>query len=188
MRTNMLIYLTVLFILCISAGCGQRNHNQQKRKIEKERLQEQSRTADISEAVKATDEAGWDSVVAFQQFYDSVNAQLVAYKKQLSNFKLKVSVNHKKIPLRYRRHIRHLEDRMAALEARLATYNHTGKSSWEDFTTLYSYDLKQLERDIDKLVKRKRDDIEPAYTLKPRYPLPGSKHVRIPLTVLGSIP
>lgn len=163
MRHLRLLYMLPLFLLCIATGCRQRRHNREEKKIEKERAQDQAVTADLSEAVKATDEAGWDSATAFRQFYDHANTVLAADSKQLAAFKLRVSKGRKKVPLLYRTRIRHLEQRTLELGQRLAAYNHTGKATWDDFTRLYSYDLLQLGKDIDRLTKNKNEKSNPRH-------------------------
>lgn len=155
MKKDTLIYYIAVCLLWAVTGCGQRKHNEEQRTIAKERLQEDSRTADLSEAVKATDLAGWDSSTAFKAFNDTAKMQLTAYKTKLRDFKEKVLEGHKKVPVLYRGRIHRLENRIAEMEKRLLLHKHAGKEEWEDFTRLYRYDLLVLGRDIDKLVKKR---------------------------------
>jgi gas vesicle protein len=159
MKKDVLIDFIVVCLLWAVIGCGQRKHNAEKRTIAKERLLEESRTADLSEAVKATDLAGWDSSRAFKAFDDTVKMQITAHKAKLRNFKEKVRNGHKKVPVLYRGRIHRLENRIAEMEQRQLLHKHAGKEEWEDFTRLYHYDLTVLGRDIDKLVKN--------HTMKP---------------------
>lgn len=154
MKKDTLIYFIAGYLLLAFSGCEQHKHKAEQRIIEKERLQEDSRTADLSEAVKATDLAGWDSSIAFKAFNDTVRMQLAGYKAKLRDLKEIVYTGHEKLPLLYRRRIHRLESRIVEMEQRLLLQRHSGKGEWEDFTRLYRYDLLMLGRDVDALVKK----------------------------------
>lgn len=133
------------------AGCTQHGHKKEEKLIQQERLQKEKATADLSEAVAATDEAAWDAASLYKQFCDTLQPKLSSNTKLLDNFKEKVSHGRKKIPLRYRGRIRKLEQRNEDLKYKLDHHRINHKADWEDFTTLYLYDLQRLEKDIRKL-------------------------------------
>lgn len=154
MKKETLIYFIAGYLFFAVVGCEQLKHKEEQRTIAKERLQEASRTAGLSEAVKATDLAGWDSIAAFKGFNDTAKMKLTLYKAKLRDFKEKVHKGHKKVPLLYRDRIHRFESRIAEMEKRVLLYKHGGKEEWEDFARLYRYDLRVLGQDIDQLVEK----------------------------------
>lgn len=154
MKKDTLIYFIAGYLALAVTGCEQLRHKEEQRTIAKERLQEASRTAGLSEAVKATDLAGWDSTAAFKGFKDTAAMKLTLYKAKLRDFKEKVHKGHKKVPILYRDRIRRFESRIAEMEQRAVLYKHGGKEEWEDFARLYRYDLLELGQGIDRLVEK----------------------------------
>lgn len=147
-----IIIITLTMLLTLLTGCGQHGHKRAQKKIQKERIQKEKETIDLSDAVKATDEVGWDSAVAHKQFIDTARMRITRNNKNLTQFEQNVSRGHKKVPLRYRAHIQKLRRRNTALEQRLTHCPVTGsQKAWEDFTRLYNYDLQRLSKDIKKL-------------------------------------
>jgi hypothetical protein len=155
MKKSIPAYTVFACIACIIISCGSQQHKREERKIENARRQEELQTADLSDAIKVTDEAGWDSVASFRLFRDSAAQRLAADKATLDTLKAAWSNRHRKVPLRYRERIRHLESRIAELERRPSLYNKKGKAAWDDFTALYYYDLKLLDQDIAKVAKKR---------------------------------
>lgn len=139
----------IALALLLYAGCGQYEHRKEQKIIEQERRQEEKAVSDLSDAVKVTTEAGWDSAAAYIQFCDMAKQQFSANERAIANFKIKVKEGHK-IPVRYRARIRKLEQRNNELKQRLAVYKLTTEADWEDFTRLYQYDLQRLDKDIRK--------------------------------------
>lgn len=156
MKKDTLIYFIAGYLLLPVTGCEQQKHKAEQRIIAEERLEEIARTSDLSDAVKATDLAGWDSVAAFKSFNDTAKMKLALYKAKLSDFKEKVYKGHKKVPILYRDRIQRFERRIAEMEQRVVVYKHGGKDGWEDFARLYRYDLLVLGQDIDKLVSKSK--------------------------------
>ncbi|WP_118953478.1 hypothetical protein [Taibaiella helva] len=143
------------------ARCGH-GHQREESVIHKERIEKSKETADISEAVKATDEAGWDSAAAYRQFGDTANTYLNRNTRALEKFEEKVSPKGKKVPLPYRKRIKKLKERNEALRQRLAHPPATGgQAAWEDYTRLYNYDMQRLGQDIRRLTGYQPEEKKP---------------------------
>lgn len=136
-------------LLLAGTGCGQEGHRKKQKEIQLERRQEQKATSDLNDAVMVTDEAGWDAVAAYQRFGDTIRPHLARNKQILADFN--VAMSRANVQSRYSRRMHRLEQRNAALEQRLDGYVIKYKPDWDDFTTLYLYDLQQLDRGIHKL-------------------------------------
>lgn len=147
----------ICYVLCgafiFVSGCGQPGHRHEQNEIRAERQQVERATADLNEAVKATDESGWDAMLAYRQFCDSARVQLEACKAQLEDFKGNCR-KYRRHPSRYRRRLHKFEACITELEQRLLNYTIKGKADWEDFTSLYLYDLRSLSEGI-KIMRKK---------------------------------
>ncbi len=143
-------------IFILFTACDQNGHKQAQRKIQEERAKEAKATADISDAIRATDTIGWDAVAVYNSFRDSCQLRLQANNEALKKLELAEKENgRKKIRPGYKRNIRNLAQRNIALEQRLKHYSLTGgQEAWQDFSRLYRFDLARLEKDIQKLTKK----------------------------------
>lgn len=140
-------------LLIAHTGCGQYGHKREEKKIQRERIQEQKATSDLGDAVTVTDEAAWDATDAYRKFCDTTKTHLDENKQTLQDMEQRFNKSPRKVSLRYRKRIRKLVSRNEEMEQRMVQYRIHDKAGWEDFTTLYRYDLDRLERDIERLSK-----------------------------------